>query len=315
MRNAEDQQAVLEPVMLEALDWLVRLDVGATTADVQALREWRARSPAHDAAFREVATFRRLARALPEPSPTVSPFHQRPVSRRALFAGGGAIAASVAGAALVRPPLGLWPSLAELLADHYTGPGQRFAFAPTSGVTVDMNSRTAVSRTDGGVRLINGEAFVTVAPRATPFTVAAADAQAITRAAAFNIRSTDAEVCVTCVSGVLESRRSGEAQLIQAGEALTYDRAGRARRPHVDVALAVAWRRGLLIFDGAPLSEVVAEINRYRSGRLVLANPTVATRPVNAVFHTAQIENAVAQIQQLQGVTLTRLPGGVVLIS
>src|SRR3546814_8803305 len=87
------------------------------------------------------------------------------IDRRAVLAGGSVLGAVIAAFGIVRPPLSLWPSLAELMADHRTGPGERSAFAPVAGVDVEMNSRTSVSLIDGGrgITLIGGETFVSVA--------------------------------------------------------------------------------------------------------------------------------------------------------
>jgi transmembrane sensor len=82
----------------------------------------------------------------------------------------------------------------------------------------------------------------------------------------------------------------------------------------VDPDLTLAWRRGLLIFQAAPLGEAINGINRYFPGRLILAHAELGARPVSGVFHIHQIELALTQIQQLTGVGATRLPGGVVLI-
>src|SRR5580698_6775690 len=114
----------------EALDWVVRLKTGAPTrADVEQLQRWRAQSPAHEEAFKTAARIFRnagiaaqelddqpiaidAALAAQRSSPKIP-------ARRAFL--GGAIAAAAAGYLVVRPPLGLWPSLEELSADYRTG--------------------------------------------------------------------------------------------------------------------------------------------------------------------------------------------------
>ena len=45
-----------EPLIREALDWIVRLKSGeATLADAERLIDWRTKSPAHERAFRDAA--------------------------------------------------------------------------------------------------------------------------------------------------------------------------------------------------------------------------------------------------------------------
>lgn len=74
------------------------------------------------------------------------------------------------------------------------------------------------------------------------------------------------------------------------------------------------WRRGLLIFERAPLAEVVDQINLYRPGRIVLSDPSLGRLPLDAVFHTSQIENSVLQIAQLLNLRARHLGGGGVLL-
>ncbi|WP_229171443.1 FecR/PupR family sigma factor regulator, partial [Bradyrhizobium altum] len=53
-----------DPLLDEALDWVVRLKAGAPTrADVDALQRWRAQSPDHEDAFRAAARLLRSASA------------------------------------------------------------------------------------------------------------------------------------------------------------------------------------------------------------------------------------------------------------
>ncbi|MEJ0023947.1 MAG: FecR domain-containing protein [Alphaproteobacteria bacterium] len=59
------------------------------------------------------------------------------------------------------------------------------------------------------------------------------------------------------------------------------------RVANVDVSHISAWRFGQMIFDSAPLSDVVNEINRYNARKLVLAEPALAQIAVNGVFRTS----------------------------
>ncbi|MGH6612761.1 FecR family protein [Sphingomonas sp.] len=297
-----------DPVIVDAADWLVRLTSGeATDADAQALADWRAQSPDHDAAFRQVAGLRTMARALGD-APAAG------VSRRGIVLG-GSMAAVFAAIGLAKPPLALWPSLSELMADHRTGPGERYAFAPIAGVRVEMNSRTSLSLAGGnrGIGLIDGETFISVATDAV-FRVAAGDVQVEAMRALFNVSAIDGIVHTACLHGAIACRLNGRRINLTAGDQLSVDAQGVVARTRVNPAIATAWRRGLLIFEETPLAEVVAQINRYRPGRIVLTSSGLGQRQVSGVFHIKQIENAVAQIQQLLGLHLRHLPAGVILM-
>jgi transmembrane sensor len=65
----------------------------------------------------------------------------------------------------------------------------------------------------------------------------------------------------------------------------------------VDTAKEAAWLQGRLVFDGEPLSSVVAEMNRFSDRKLALADPALAATPVSGVFKTGQIDAFVAALR------------------
>ena len=82
----------------------------------------------------------------------------------------------------------------------------------------------------------------------------------------------------------------------------------------IDPAVASAWQRGLMIFNMTPLAEVIDELNRYRSGRIVLMNASLAQSPVNGQFKIDRPDDALAQIELGFGVRRRTLPGGLILL-
>jgi transmembrane sensor len=310
------------PLTAEALRWVALVGgPDATESDARMAAAWRSQGPAHDAAFREAVAFQRLIRAgaLRPPVDNVTSISRRAatrgVSRRAAIFGGGAIAAGFAGVMAVRPPLGLWPSLADLTADHHTGIGERHGFTLASGAMVELSGRTAASLADQGrsLRLIEGEAFVRVdADR--PVRLYAGDIALAIRSGAVNLRTSGRETCATCLTGTLIANGNRPVTLAE-GQSLTL-RPGRvAAIGSVDPTLADSWRRGLLIFQDTPLGEAVEAINRYRDGRVILASETLAQRPVDGVYHTNDLKGVVAQLQGLLHVQVTDLPGNVAVLA
>ena len=307
---------------LEAIDWAARLAIGPVTDEERAECErWRRSSPAHEDAFRVATEFMDELHALdipPQPAASSNIVPLRPkrppiVSRRA-FMGGGAVAATfVAGAVAAQSPLGLWPSLSELMADERTGAGERRAFSPMAGVDVELNSRTSVSRIDQGMELVAGQLFAKVA-RDAPFKIAAANGSATLTQGHVDVRAYDSELCIACIEGRLTASFDTGVHQLAAGESVTYRADGSIRQERTDPRIVTAWRRGLLIFEGTPLAKAISDINLYYPGRLVLRGSGLAARPVTGVFHIDQIDLALVQIQNLTNVSATRLPGGVVLL-
>ncbi len=309
----------------EALAWLARFSLGEADAeDRAALRRWRDTSPAHDAALAEAARLWRslgkpveeLARAGAEPAFRLSPKGAR-LSRRTLFAGSAAAAA--AGVLAIRPPLSLWPSLAELSADHRTAIGeQRNLNLAGKAISVDLNTRTSLSvhnsEQEVEIELISGEAAVTVSKADRRLVVVAGNGRTTASAATFTLRHTRSGARLTCVSGVVGVACAGRDLVIKAAEQVSYDEDGLGEITRIDPVIETAWRDGLLMFRNTPLSAVIDEVNRYRPGRIILMDSTLGGRLVTARFEIARIETVMGQIAKTFQVPVTALPGGVVLV-
>jgi transmembrane sensor len=70
--------------------------------------------------------------------------------------------------------------------------------------------------------------------------------------------------------------RPGQRLVLQAGQP--------ARVERFDPTTALAWREGFVEFSDTPLSEAVAEMNRYGGRRMVIADPRVGALKVSGSF-------------------------------
>lgn len=305
--------------------WVSLLVSGeATEADAAALKSWCRQSPAHEAAF--AAATRRwrdfgpagrelLAEGL---APAWSPPR---IGRRAMLGGAAALAAAVAGYAVVKPPLGLWPSLGELTADYRTATGEQRVLTLAGDVAVRMNTQTSLALASGAdrsdqVRLIAGEAsFATGERSARPLTVLAGDGRTVAMRARFEVRAGDGGICVTCLDGEVRVEQRAQTALVAAGWQLRYGSGGLGRSVRIDPVEAAAWQEGVLIFRATPLSAAVAEINRYRPGRVIVLDAALAARPISGRVRIDRIGEALAWIEQAVGAQARALPGGIVVLS
>ncbi len=330
VKNPADT-APSDPLLDEALDWIVRLKAGEPTrADVDAFQHWRSQSAAHEQAFRTAAGLWRnvgvAAQELAEEGGQAGVLHhgqrwpRRQLSRRAMLGGVVAAAATAAGYAIVAPPFGLWPSLDELSADYRTAKGERRKIAVTSDVSLELNTQTSIALrpapNETQLELISGEASVAARlPSSRQLVMLAAAGRITATRADFNARCLDGVVSVACLDGVVEIKQAGKSVRLQKGEQVSYSSAGIATSIAVDVAQVAAWQTGLLIFRDRPLDAVVDEVNRYRPGKIIVTNADMRRRVVNGTFQIDKLDHFVAQVQQLFGARATSLPGGVVLLS
>jgi transmembrane sensor len=308
----------------EAHAWLARLTSGhATSADAEAARLWCARSEAHARAFAEASllweTLAPVARQMA--AAPLAIVRRPPIGRRALLGGSLAAAAAAAGYLVMRPPLDLWPSAADLMANYRTGTGDQRHVAIDGGISVELNTRTSLnirSRADEApqIDLISGEVAIAIARSlATPLVVSAGPGRALATKGTFSVRSDAAAISVTCLEGTVEVECAGRAIRLAPRQQASYGHDDLIDHGIVDPAIVTAWRQGRLVFHGVPLAEVVAEINRYRPGRIILLNKALASRPVEATFPIHRTDDFVALVQKAYGAAVTALPGGSVLLS
>lgn len=312
IEQVEDDMGVIQK---EAQAWVVRLASGQVSErDAQVFRHWCARSRAHATAFAEA----RAVWGAMAPAARAVKRAQQPVNtaRRAWL--GGAVAASL-GLLVLRPPTDLWPAVAGLGADYATGTGEQRTLALDGGVLVQMNTQTRLDAAplhDGAAALVllAGEAEFQAGLRgAARVRVQAGDGTVTAGSARFNIRLFGQEVCVTCLAGRLRVAQAGNDAELAAGEQLRY------RPEHFGIAQAVnggdvsAWRQRLLVFKQSTLAEVVAEVNRYRPGKLILNGEALGRTRVQASFSLDRLDDVIALIQDAYGARVTRLPGGIVL--
>ena len=302
-------------IQKEAQAWVVRLASGQVSErDAQVFRHWCARSRAHATAFAEArAVWGAMAPAARAVKRAHAPVN---VARRAWL--GAGVAASL-GLLVLRPPTDLWPAVAGLAADYATGTGEQREVALDGGVLVQMNTQTrfdAAPVQDGTAALVllAGEAEFQAGLRgAARLRVQAGDGSVSAGSARFNIRLFGQEVCVTCLAGRLRVVQNGNDAELAAGEQLRY------RPAHFGITRAVragevsAWRQRLLVFKQSTLSDVVAEVNRYRPGKLILNNEVLGKTRVQASFSLDRLDDVIALIQDAYGARVTRLPGGIVL--
>jgi transmembrane sensor len=313
----------------EALAKVLRLISGeATVADIQDAARWQNQSPEHAHAF---ALARRLwdrlgpaghnvvERRGEDILPARSAGSRRRLTRRAMI--GGAVTASVA-YVIARPPGGLWPSFSELAADYRTTTGEQRQITLTDGAAVELNTQTSIAlrslahslaAENPRIELISGEAAITTGPGST--VVIAGDGRISARNASFDVRHDNDASCVTCLDGVVQVERHNAVVTLAARYQVTYADRGLDAPVAIDPADVTAWRVWLLVFHETPLSAVVAEINRYRPGKIVVLNADLGRRRINARFHVGNVDEIMLLAQQVLGARVVALPGGLVLLS
>lgn len=222
---------------------------------------------------------------------------ERPVRspRRLVLAGGLAATAAAVALAVVMPPA-LRAAPEGRLYESASGRIVDVTLEDGSRVTLDAGSavRVAFAQDVRRVTLERGAAYFDVAHDAAhPFQVSVGDRQVIVTGTRFVTALTGDGAQVSLLQGrVAVGRRDASeggaldgAVALSPGERVAF-RPGRSgiEKARVDVEASTAWRRRRLVFQDAPLADVVAAASRYSDAPLVVADPGLSHVKVTAVL-------------------------------
>lgn len=243
-------------------------------------------------------------------------------ARRRGWVWSGAIAAGVAAAALtmwwrgefLEPAPGPDYRIATGVGEHH-----ELTLPDGSKVVVGASSQLSVdySRQARSLHLSSGEAYFAVAKDpARPFVVHAGPGTITAIGTEFDVKQIGAKVAVTVVEGTVEvgprSRDRGEAEgtaartatfetkRVAAGQSMNYgDGAGvtvEKTAAREAKAARMWWRDGNLRYTSRRLDEVIPDVQRYSTRRLVLADARATSVPFTGNVEQRGVENWLEQL-------------------
>lgn len=323
----------------EAATWVWRLDDEDVSPEVHAgFEQWLRRDPRHRRAFEElggvwqsldelaeakrdekVATFvaeeRRLyATAVPKPA-------RGRLHRWAPWAMAASLALMVGSLS--------WYQRGNESQTLATAVGQQRSAALADGSVVQLNTNTILeTRFTRGQRVVHlekGEATFTVARNPErPFLVYAGNMVVRAVGTEFNVRIretqdvevivTEGKVEVTPTAGVpTQAVAAAPEPVAAAGSQLTAGQRfeAAAASPVAQITPAavsntLAWREGAIVFDGEPLVQAIAELNRYTDTRLVVADASIHDLRVGGRFRTGDVDGFLEALTRAFPVTTRR---------
>lgn len=224
--------------------------------------------------------------------------------------------AAAAATAVVRPPMGLWPSLAEMTSDYHTAVGENLRVELSPLLHVRLNTQSSLNVMDARtLSLISGEMEVAVASPTVQCVTKAGDAAVSARDATYTLRRLTNGGLVTCITGsITVAERDRAPTPVGPSQQVRFGAGGVSAPIRIDPVVEAGWRQGLLVFRQRALGDVVAEVNRYRRGRIVVLGNELRSRRVDAIFHITRISEALAQVEQLIGLRASHLPGGMAVL-
>lgn len=222
---------------------------------------------------------------------------------------------------------GLWVGLAPDHLEAKTLSTQRGQIRTTelsdgSRVTLDTSTSLSLhySRVERRLRLISGRARFDVAHDASRrFIVETANGQVIAHGTRFDIAVQPGRAHVVLLHGAIEvaiigNLRQSSAHLSLPGDQIDLVENRPLPKPARHRLLGTRWPEGVLDFSNTPLSEAIAEINRYNRAQLRINDARVASLRVTGAFHggdPASFSHAVTLLFHLH--PIVRSQGDIVL--
>lgn len=309
-----------EDLVETATAWFVRVRAGdMTEGERRAFSNWLLAEPSHAIAYAEAEALWDEIGDLADPrqDAPIPPVARTIQARgRPPFVMQGVIAACLALAVAT----GFWTSGAydELRADYVTHVGETRTVTLSDGSVIDMNTDTAFAvdfaEDRRRIDLYRGEAFFKVAKDAArPFDVIARDGVARAVGTAFDVRRKESAVTVAVQEGRVRVARlsddgaMSDGVLLAPGEAATYGGQDAVRVAADPGDAATAWRQGKLVFADWPLRDVVAELDRYRSGVVTVMGSKIADARFTGVFDLRETDRALDAIEETLPVDVVRI--------
>lgn len=317
-----------------ACAWIAQLDgKDPSGEDLAAFHEWVNRSPKHKEEIRRLSELWDDLNILTELAVPVREKRKKPAVLP-IWASAFAVLILL---------FGTWGYIRFGLPEpphvYSTAVGEQKTVALPDGSSIQLNtaSRVRVDYSDAErkVRLLQGEAFFKVASdRQRPFVVYVRERLVRAVGTAFTVYVQRESIEVAVTEGVVEfakvatldvsaesNRAVPEAKstvtTVTAGQKATLDRGAESvesvKREELNRMLS--WREGLLVFSGEPLEQVVEEISRYTSLRIMIVDPRIRGIRVGGYFRTSEINTIFDALEASFGVQVDHLNERVIQLS
>ncbi len=309
----------------EAALWLIRRgEPDWSPAQEDELAEWLQLSMRHRAAFW------RLEKGWREADRVTALGAEMPALRRRRSAGWrlhggrarqamGAYGPALVGA-LSLAAIGLWWA-ADILplqpqpTEYQTAVGTISTVAMPDGSHIQMNTGTRIHTASNPhareAWLDYGEAFFDIAHRPDERFIVHAGPRTITvLGTRFTVRREGADVTVAVISGRVRVEASSPAAGMVHRAELTTGEVSMSRKDAAmltittpaKVEMMTAWRQGMIIFDDTPLSDAVAEFNRYTKRTIHIEDPAIGMMRVGGSFRTSDRAAFISLLHKAYGI-------------
>lgn len=210
------------------------------------------------------------------------------------------LVATVVGVSWLRAP-------GEPTVERYTTAiGEQRSLRLADGTQVMLDTDTTIVARFGDdrreIELDRGRVqFQVAADAARPFSVKAGDGLIRDIGTTFQVSKSADSINVGLIEGsvIVSSPVAQAGSTLSPGQQLSYDHSGRMTPPEpLDLNVAQAWPTGDLVFKNSRLDTLLAEMNRYSSTKLLLAEPALGEITISGVFHIGDQASLLKALEQ-----------------
>ncbi|HEY5238457.1 MAG TPA: FecR domain-containing protein [Rhizomicrobium sp.] len=297
-------------IRAEAADWFARAHSGDwNSADQERLDAWLGQSLSHEAAYwRLEGAWMEAARltVLRAQADAQNPAARRIIPAPVKFAMALALAAVIG--------ISGYSHLSGPAMQRFTTPvGGHRTLALSDGSQIELDTdtvvRVAINADKRTVWLDRGEAFFRINHDAKrPFAVMAGDHRIIDLGTKFLVKQNAGNVEVALLEGRARIEVGGgllptrSIELSPGDVAMASpDSMAVTKKPAKVLTNELGWRHGVLVFEGTSLADAAAEMNRYNTQQIIVADASIARRAIDGTFPVHAVPQFTEMAQAIFG--------------
>jgi transmembrane sensor len=294
----------ITPTISSELDkasaWLARLQSGSiSAAEQRAFQLWLQENPTHQDAYNQVQNLWQSSTL----DAALLHYADVPIKTRAQhklhWLAAACLIITCAWSLQVLGLIDTWQ------ADYVTATGEQHSFTLEDGSTVMLNTDSAFqvenSERVRQVRLLRGEAYFNVQPNPNrPFVVRSDSDTVRVVGTRFTVSSRE-QTQVAVEHGIVECANGrGDKTRLTAGQKSTLKpQNASAVITDKDTTQTFAWTKGRLVFKDRKLVDIVTELERYHTGKIVVANSQLRQTRLTGNYKLQDIPALVETLAQL----------------
>ena len=204
---------------------------------------------------------------------------------------------------------------------YATAVGERERLTLADGSQIELNTdtqvRTEIAANQRKIWLDKGEVYFEVKHNEKkPFVVMVGDHRITDIGTKFVVRRDQSEFKVSVLEGTVRLEDSRTApKILTKGEiaVASATRTQIVRQSQRELADAMGWQRGVLVFDHTTLGDVAVEFNRYSTTKIVIADPKIAALTIDGTFPSNNSRAFMRLAQAVLGLSVDDRGGEIVI--